>query len=344
VDKKIAGAESGLSFVMAKKRIAEFLRVPPGELTIRALAGDASLRLFFRVELPLSRKHPRGIVMVYPPGAEEEIDLFRRIGDCLSRAGLSPPEIFRLDPERGYIFLEDCGDDLLQEVVAGSPSARAEDLYREAVDQLLRMQEEITPASAPDCPAWERSFTGEKFKSELDFFLEETISGYYGKRITPADRDSFQRFFLSIAEEAASQPRVFCHRDYHSRNLLVRGEKLRVVDFQDGRGGPYTYDLASLLNDPYVELPAELKPRLRRYYFSRSAAGRDKKLLQFKKDFAIMTVQRLLKAAGTFGYMSVRAGKNDYAVYLPRTLKTVEEVLTEVPELNSLRSLLRKYI
>lgn len=281
--------------------------------------------------------------MVYPPGEAARIELFRRIAGCLSRAGLFPPEIFRLDPARGCIFLEDCGDDLLQNVVSGSHPARVEQLYREALEQLLRMQEEITPETAPDCPAWEHNFTGKKFKAELDYFLEETLRGYYGREITPPDQKAFQRFFSIIAEQASSQPRVFCHRDYHSRNLLVMGERLRVVDFQDGRGGPYTYDPASLLNDPYVELPAALKTRLRRYYFSRCPVGKDKKF-EFKRDFAIMTVQRLLKAAGTFGYMSSREGKDSYAVYLPRTFKAVEAALTKLPELAGMERLLKKYI
>ncbi len=328
---------------MAKKRIAEFLRVLPGELGLLPLAGDASRRLFFRVELPSSRKHPRGIVMVYPPGEEEEIDLFRRIGDCLSRAGLSPPEIFNLDPGRGCIFMEDCGDDLLQDVVSSSPPSLVEKLYREALDQLLLMQEKITPETAPDCPAWENTFTGEKFKAELDFFLEETIRGYYGRRIAPSDQKAFQRFFSIIARRALSQPRVFCHRDFHSRNLLVTGAGLRVVDFQDGRGGPYTYDLASLLDDPYVRLDVGLKARLRQYYSSRQKIRKSENSTQFQKDLAIMTVQRLLKAAGTFGHMSIRGGKNDYAVYLPRTFETVAAALAELPELNGLHCLLEKY-
>ena len=322
------------------ERISEFLGVPPGKLAIRPLAGDASRRLFFRIELPPSRKHPRGIVMLYPPGEEGEVELFARLAACLARAAAGPPEIYRLDPARGCIFLEDCGDELLQDAAASSPPPRVEKLYREALDQLVRMQEKITPRIAPACPAGRRAFTGEKFRAELDFFLEQTISGYFGRRITAADRGAFQRFFLVISERAASQPRVFCHRDYHSRNLLVTGDHLRVVDFQDGRGGPYTYDLASLLNDPYVELSAALKPRLRQYYFSRAAAGRGKKLIQFKRDFAIVTVQRLLKAAGTFGYMSAREGKDSYASYLPRVFKTVTAALEELPELKGLGRLL----
>lgn len=301
----------------------------PAALT--PLAGDASERRFFRVA---GREGGAGAVLVvFPEGtAEEEVVRYTATGHLLREAGLPVPGIYRRTG--GALLVEDCGDELLQEAV------RTRDpfpLYREAVDLILAMQSRI-PAGAGRNPP----FDGEKFRWELEFFLEHAVSGFLGEEITAAERARWRQLFRILAREPLRRPRVFCHRDFHSRNLLLRNGALRVIDFQDGRAGPVTYDLVSLLEDPYVTLPAGLREEMK----SRFLAGRGDEDFSgdFPRDYDIMALQRLLKAAGTFGFQAAERGNKHYATYLPPALERAAAILSAHPEFKSYRELIMKYL
>ena len=133
-------------------------------------------------------------------------------------------------------------------------------------------------------------------------------------------REALREEWAAIAGELAAEPRVLCHRDYHSRNLMCTTTTLYVIDFQDARMGPDTYDLASLLRDSYVDVPSRRRRTdrlLRRPHLRRRAdpGNRD-----FRRRFDMMALQRNLKALGTFGYQSTARGNPVYMQYMPRTL------------------------
>ncbi|MCX6348574.1 MAG: phosphotransferase [Candidatus Aureabacteria bacterium] len=321
---------------------ADRLKVPLSAVALTRLAGDASTRIFYRAEATAENRRRSLVVARYPPGEGDGVARWALMAESLRAAGVGVPRVFASCPDRGYLLMEDCGDDLLQSVAASAPPSRIRSLYLRAVDELVLMQR-MRPSASPGCPAWPLAFDAEKFLWELNFFLEHTVEGFWRARLSPADRRSFEKHFRLIVVRSLAQPFVFCHRDYHSRNLLVTRRGLKVIDFQDARRGPYTYDLASLLADPYVSLPESSVRKIKEYYLLRRPPDLQPILRkQFQIDFDMMSVQRLLKAAGTYGYMS-RRGKKGYVRYLPAAMGRLFAILERYPDLRLLCDLLKRY-
>ena len=311
---------------------------------VTPLAGDASARRFFRVGAQPLRRGDSCILIVFPLPAREEIHHYLLQSICLQQAGLPVPELYQSGYDSGFLLVEDCGDDHLQGAVSSLPKEDVRDLYFMAIDLILKMQKEIIPERYPDSPATRMAFDQKTFYRELQHFLIYTIEGYYQVRLSQKDRDAFNRYFSSVCREIASRQMVYCHRDYHSRNLMVSGGSLRLIDFQDARMGPYAYDLVSLLEDPYTNLSAEFCRELREYYLSRMAPRLKKNIVKdFDRDYDMMSIQRLLKAAGTYGYMFQEKGKPGYVAYLAPVFRRVNEILGGYPELTGLNILLQKY-
>ena len=145
-----------------------------------------------------------------------------------------------------------------------------------------------------------------------------------------------------IVDELANETRVLCHRDYHSRNLMWHEGALHVIDFQDARMGPDTYDLVSLLRDSYVDLPDAAVDDLIDYYYalSRGTAATPEASAGFRRRFDLMALQRNLKALGTFGYQTTTRGNPVYMQYVPRTLTYVRRTLGRDPRFGRLAELL----
>ena len=143
-------------------------------------------------------------------------------------------------------------------------------------------------------------------------------------------------------QELAAEPRVLCHRDYHSRNLMLHEGQLFIIDFQDARMGPDTYDLVSLLRDSYVDLPEQTVDELIAYFLAlkgESGAQRD-----FRQRFDLMALQRNLKALGTFGYQTTARRNPVYIQYIPRTLRYVRYNLDRLTEFGRMRDVLAELV
>jgi N-acetylmuramate 1-kinase len=149
-----------------------------------------------------------------------------------------------------------------------------------------------------------------------------------------------------IVEELAAEPRVLCHRDYHSRNLMLHDGSLYIIDFQDARMGPDTYDLVSLLRDSYVDITDRDLDELIAYFLALKTsdgdvgAGED----EFRRRFDLMALQRNLKALGTFGYQTLTRRNTVYIQYIPRTLRYVRTNLDKYPRFDRLRELLATHV
>jgi N-acetylmuramate 1-kinase len=310
-------------------KIRSALAIPAGGLV--PLAGDASARRFFRMAGPAGG--PSAVLVIFPEGTgNEEVLRYTGTGHLLREAGLPVPGIYRRT--QGALLVEDCGDALLQDVIRESDPLP---LYREAVDLILQMQERVPAGAALNPP-----FDEEKFLRELEFFLTHTVSGFFGEKLAAAEQGEWRKSFSVLAREPLSQPRVFCHRDYHSRNLLLRDGQLRIIDFQDGRAGPWTYDLVSLLEDPYVSLPPGLREEMKtRFRGNREGVDFSG---DFRRGYDMMALQRLLKAAGTFGFQAERGGKEYFAAYLPAALGRAAEIISAYPEFESLGEKMAKYL
>jgi aminoglycoside/choline kinase family phosphotransferase len=244
------------------------------------------------------------------------------------------------------LYLEDFGDLTLSEACAHAGLSQLETRYRQAIDVLVRMQVKATSPANPQCLAFHRSFDVPLLMWEFDHFLEYGIAAKQGAPIRESDAAAIRQEFRKISELLAAQPRVFVHRDYHSRNLMVDGERLGVIDFQDALMGPATYDLASLLRDAYIALDESLIDRLVAYYLDQLQEGRQLWTHRdaFRRLFDFTCIQRNLKAAGRFVYIDRVKGNPKFLADIPRTLGYVKRNLHKYPELFTLRKLMALYV
>jgi len=244
--------------------------------------------------------------MVYPETERPAVARYLELASTLRRAGLPVPTVTGADPEAGIVLVEDLGNRCLQQAGAGRSRAEKGRLSREALDLLLLWQER----TGPDTPSPNPPFDRELFLKELELFLETVVGGSARGR-----EKRFREFFLLIAEESLAQAKAFCHRDFHSRNLMLRRGKLFLIDFQDARSGPYTYDLVSLLHDPYSGSAGEAKSLRSRYHRRRPGYLGGISRERMRRDCDIMLLQRILKAAGTYGSV-FRRGNPSYLGYI----------------------------
>ena len=327
-----AAAEQALS------RVRAFLAERPGPpLEIAPLSGDASTRRYYRT---LGRGASE-VFAAYPePFVPDELS-FLDVRTLLAGYGVPVPEVREVDGPRGIVVLEDLGDLTLQEALKDAGEARRAGLYREAAGQLVRLQRE-SGRGTRRAACFQVAFDVEKLSWELHYFLKHFVEGLRGRDLTAEDRSTIAAGFHSLAGEIASWPRVLCHRDFHSRNLMRHRDRLYWIDFQDARMGPATYDLASLLRDAYVEVPEELVAELADGFREDAAPGEDREA--FLRRFELTCVQRNLKALGTFGYMATVRDNHVYLPYIPRTLAHARRNLARHPELAGLRRALARHL
>jgi aminoglycoside/choline kinase family phosphotransferase len=180
----------------------------------------------------------------------------------------------------------------------------------------------------------------------MHLFRDWYLQTHLGCTLTPAQLDVLDNTFAFLATQALAQPRVFVHRDYHSRNLMYvqqAGQNPGVLDFQDAVAGPLTYDLVSLLRDCYIAWPrAQVMEWVAEYHHKLHAAGlfRAVSQEQFIRWFDLMGVQRHLKASGIFARLNHRDGKPGYLNDIPRTLGYILQVAPDYPELHAFLALL----
>ncbi len=325
-------------------------------LTLAPLAGDASNRRYFRVQLAGGPPGSLVLMQLAEPEAfkqsEEAVSgasvsitelPFINILNHLAKADVAVPTLYYYDQAAGLLYLEDFGDVLLTHACANASRSDMATLYRDAIDMLVRIHQKATSPANQACLAFHRRFDVPLLMWEFDHFLEYGVVARQEKPMSADDEQSVRAEFQKIAELLAAQPRVFTHRDYHSRNLMVDSHRLGVLDFQDALMGPATYDLASLLRDAYIALDESLIDELIQYYLDRMAEpGTDRTV--FRRLFDLTSIQRNLKAAGRFVYID-RVKKNPkFLADIPRVLGYVRRNLTKYPELATLRKHLTPHV
>ena len=324
-----------------ENRIEAFARARGVVGTPVRLRGDASMRSFYRVTL----RAGSAVLMTRDEPLPEEDRIFVEVRDHLAACGAAVPEIYEWDRENGIVLMEDFGDLTFEERLSGAGGDERRRLYRLAIDELLAIQVSGTCARR-DCVAFHRAFDERKLMEELDFFLLHTVEGLYGAALPPAEREEIRSGFAELSARLAAMPRVLNHRDYHSRNLMVVGERLGIVDFQDARMGPCQYDLASLLRDSYTVIEGAFRAEMADYYL---AASRDRGMewrdrAEFMERLDLASLQRNLKACGTFGAMAVVRGNRRYLSSLDPTLAYVRENAPKFPFMDGCMKLLARRV
>ena len=299
------------------------------------LTGDASDRRYFRIIGP---DRQSWVLAVHASPFEEATLPFINVAELFTTMPVPVPRILGAAGDLGVLALEDLGDVTLQaRLGAVSPLERLR-LYREAVDLVAVIQRRGSELENAAFVPYGIAFDVEKLTWEMNFFIKHFLEAYCRASITPPVREALDRELAAVVNELASEPRVLCHRDYHSRNLMWRGGRLHIIDFQDARLGPDTYDLASLVRDSYVDLPESALDALLDHYLT--ATGRPAGAPGFRERFDLMSLQRNLKALGTFGYQTTTRGNPVYVQYIPRTMRYVRENLARHDRFARLRDLL----
>src|SRR5882724_6330253 len=215
------------------------------------LTGDASDRRYFRIIL---RDAESIVLALYAGPIEFETLSFANVAALLHAIPLPVPTILGHSDANGVVALQDLGDVTLQAHLGAASTGEHAALYREAVALIELLQRRGSELHSSRYIPYGIAFDVQKLTWELDFFVRHFIEAYRGAALLPSERSVLAEEWASIAGELAAEPQVLCHRDYHSRNLMLHGGALHIIDFQDARMGPDTYDLASLLRDSYVDL------------------------------------------------------------------------------------------
>jgi hypothetical protein len=286
------------------------------------LVADASTRRFHRLFLPDGGTR---IVMDYGTSFEAETDDVR-LARIFESAGLPVARVLHILPKAGALVLDDLGDETLEKALAHAASDRLparDGLYRSAVRLAADIATRGTDALLRSDRAQGPALDDERFLFEMHFFLEHYAGSFLGRpEVTTKVRAALE----DLAVRTASHPRVLCHRDYHSRNVMVRGDgALAVVDIQDARWGPDTYDLASLLRDAYVDIDEHEVDELFDYYRETLPGSHSTEALRAR--FNLVAAQRMIKALGTFGYQIGVLGRDRYRSSMRRTVERLVRVL-----------------
>lgn len=321
------------------RRVRAYLaRAGLAAAAVTELAGDASDRRYVRVRAA----DGSSLVLLVHGGPIDTATLpFLNVAGLLTRMDVPVPAVRGRAGDLGILALEDLGDVTLERFVASAPAARRRQAYAAAVDLIARMQRRGRQLASPAWLPFTRAFDEAQLMRELDFFVRHFLLGHRRAALSPAARAALGGELRALARDLAAEPRVFCHRDFHSRNLMLRGGRLYVIDFQDARLGPDTYDLVSLLRDCYVRLePSFVAEMVARYHAQLGASGGPALRAGFDARFDRMAVQRHLKALGTFGWQAAAAGNDRYLAAVPRTLDYLADVFRRTPRFDRLRELL----
>jgi hypothetical protein len=312
------------------------------------LTGDASDRRYFRI---IPNEGPSFVLALHAGPIDVATLPFANVAALLQQVPLPVPTVIGHSNELGILALQDLGDVTLQAHLGTAPLSAHAALYRQAVALIELLQRRGAELRSSAFLPYGIAFDVEKLTWELEFFARHFVEGYRGIALSAAEREALGSEWRAIVEELAAEPRVLCHRDYHSRNLMLHGGNVYIIDFQDARMGPDTYDLASLLRDSYMDIPDRDVDDLIAYFLAlrRAPVGEptlpaDQPSLEFRRRFDLMALQRNLKALGTFGYQTMTRRNPVYIQYIPRTLRYARRNLEKYPRFGRLREILATHI
>ena len=303
---------------------------PEGEtssqvMSLERITGHGSDRRFWRMEAG-----DWGAVAMVSPPEDEEFDRFVAIAGFLESRNLSGPALLSVTRADHSVLMEDLGPDNLFFLVQshGLESEPVAGAYRRTVDHLLELQS-ATETARSQCPfAVDRCLDYDALRWETDYFREYFLAGHLG--LKPVDLKGLDGEFHALAEAVAAQPRVLIHRDFQSQNIHLQEGRIRLVDFQGMRMGPLTYDLMSLLLDPYVALPVELRAELLDRFAAASSGTFS------TGDIRAMSLaaglQRIMQALGAYGFLGHVKGKRAFLDHIPAGLTVLREILGELGE------------
>ena len=319
--------------------------LPGTGFTLAPASSDASFRRYFRLTLDREAYGARTLIAMDAPPPMEDCRPFVHVAKLLADAGVHAPRVLAQDLGSGFLLLADLGSTTYLQAIAeddapggagAAPSARTHALYLDAIDALVRWQ---SASREGELPPYDEAL----LRRELDLFPDWYLAKHLGLDVDPAMRETLERTYALVLANNLGQPRVYVHRDYHSRNLMVSDPNPGVLDFQDAVHGPITYDLVSLLRDAYVAWDEERQIDWAVRYWERARKARlpvDADFGAFWRDFEWMGVQRQLKVLGIFARLSHRDGKDGYLADMPRVMAYLRGACRRYSALDPLTRLL----
>jgi len=309
------------------------------------LTPDASTRSYYRIRW----KKGTAVAAVYPEPFDPEfhpyLDVTRLFLDC----ELPVPEVYAVDGNAGIIVQEDLGDRQLFHIYDDEPEEQCEEYKEKAIALIAKIQKATDRAYETQSIASRLAFDEAKLSWELDFFFDHYFGSLRGETLRHAEVAELKAELNDVAAELAAVPRVLCHRDYHASNLMIDSKKrIRIVDHQDARMGPASYDLVSFLLDRQPCPPSLAELRSHRLFFLEQ-----RRLLglgaidpdDFALEFRLMTIQRGLKATGTFSFQTAVCGRGAvYENFIPPTLEIVLQAAEWLERFPTLRRMLKERI
>jgi aminoglycoside/choline kinase family phosphotransferase len=302
-----------------------------------SLAGDASTRRYFRVVLDQSS----WVLMKWEPYDPNNYP-FISVLNHFKKNKIHVPQVVKQAPSQGLVLLEDLGDLTLERRFWESQSQDSSfEFYKMAIDEVLKIHGAATDDKS-DCSAFRIQFDTEKLLWELNYGKDNLISGILKHSLSDKAAREINRIFVDICEKLHREPKRIAHRDYHSRNLMIKLDEMRVIDFQDARLGPIQYDLVSLLKDSYVNLNTAMSEALLAYYLDGAKAFLPENFSrhQFDYIYELQSIQRCFKACGSFASFYHQREDRRYLKYLSETLKRVLTSLSLFPEYQAFTDLI----
>ena len=278
---------------------------PYKDCSIEVASADASFRQYYRLA-----RDEKTFILMDASLEKEALPAFVNVTNKLLSVKVKAPQIFEQDLDSGYLILEDLGSQHYLDILNWD---NFEDLYKKAIDAIVKMQE----ADASDLPLYDKEFLSQEMFLMQDWYMIKLLPVV----LSGKQKEIIAKTINDIADEVLKQPQgFFVHRDFHSRNIMLTSDdELGVIDYQDAMNGALCYDIASLLEDSYIEFDREDMLKLVLYF--RDKKGIDVDDATFIRWFDFVSMQRHMKVLGIFARLLKRDGKKGYIKDIPLTLK-----------------------
>jgi aminoglycoside/choline kinase family phosphotransferase len=322
-----------------KQRLDAYLSDRQIAAKVTQLTSDASTREYFRID----PNGVRTIACVYPEPFISSEQSYLDVTRLFEENGLPVAKILDVDEALGVIVQEDLGDTILRDVLEAASEKKREELIDDAIRIIARIQRATDDARRRNSISSRLKFDVEKLLWELNFFREHYFETLRGRKLSKVENAALDEEFMELCRDLESRASVLCHRDFHAANLMVDGSgKLRIIDHQDARIGSVSYDLVSLLLDRITDLPSAEWLAAKRNLLATErvdlglpAVDED----EFADEFRLQTIQRCLKATGTFSFQSVNRGKTYFLPFIKPMFQIVRRAADNLGRFPALREM-----
>jgi aminoglycoside/choline kinase family phosphotransferase len=327
-----------------KGRLFNFLKTRGRGPQCEELSPDASTRAYFRVPWDAGS----AVACVYPEAFDPAVGTYVDVSSLFLSASLPVADIIDYDPELAIEVQEALGDRILRDEITIADASRKEELLHEAIRCIARIQAATPLAYERDSIAFRLKFDTEKLSWELDYFKTHYFTTLRDRPLPIADDRLLDEEFRELSSELETYAKVLCHRDFHAANLMLDREgRMRIIDHQDARIGSVTYDLVSLLLDRITDLPDGEWLREKKDHFNTVREACDLPPLpsvEFDREFDLQTIQRCLKAAGTFSFQSATRGKFHFIPFIKPMFRAALAAIERIDRFPTLRRILEVQI